>query len=380
LSQKPKLLILYDYYLPAYKAGGPVQSLANLVELLGTDLDIFVLTGTRDLNESGVMEGIIADQWSKTGKASVYYASRISTSLVDRVISEINPAIIYLNGMYSFSFMLYPALKYGNKRKLILAPRGMLAPAALQIKKWKKAPYLYIISRLGLQKKVWFHATKKEETQEVSRVFSADSRIFEIGNVPFQPYDEPEKTRFSPEALHLFSVARLSPEKNVHFIFEVLKNYRHKKNIQLHLIGNPENQDYFRKCLELEKMLPDPVSVDWIGHLDQPVIRKTTGDYHVFISPTLGENFGHSIFEALGAGKPVLISNRTPWHGLEEVQAGFELSLEDPGKWLEKINFFAEMDEITYLAWSRGAWHYARNNYDHTDLKDKYLKMFTFPD
>jgi glycosyltransferase involved in cell wall biosynthesis len=377
LNRKPKLLILYDYYPPAYKAGGPVQSLANLVDLLGNDLDIFVLTGARDLNESGIMDGIVTDQWSKTGKASVYYASRISTSLVDRIISEINPVVIYLNGMYSFYLMLYPVIKYGRKRKFILAPRGMLAPSALQIKKWKKIPYIFLLRLLGLPNRLFFHATKDAEKEEIVSNLSKESFVFEIGNVPFPPDSKPKDQLHLGDMLHLYSVARISPEKNVHFIFEVLRNYTGSRYINLHLIGNPENKDYVNSCKKIESLLPDTVTVDWIGHMIHPDIQVRIKDFHVFLSPTLGENFGHAIFEALGAGKPVLISDRTPWHGLEKMKAGAELSLDDPDKWLDKIHFFANMGEKKYQEWSLGAWEYAMNQYKNMNLKEKYLKMFS---
>jgi glycosyltransferase involved in cell wall biosynthesis len=117
--------------------------------------------------------------------------------------------------------------------------------------------------------------------------------------------------------------------------------------------------------------------VEWIGHLDQPDIRPRIRDFHLFIFPTLGENFGHAIFEALGSGKPVLISDRTPWHGLEAAKAGFELPLDDPEAWLEKIRFFAGMDEKTYAEWSRGAWRYAKDYFGKQDVKKRYLEMFS---
>ncbi len=378
MDRKPKVLILYDYYVPAYKAGGPVQSLANLVEMLGDKVDMYVLTGAYDLFEKEPMENISFGQWVKVEKAQVYYTTIISTSMVNRVVTEVKPDILYLNGMFSFPLMVYPVMKFFRRKKIILAPRGMLAPAALNIKKWKKFPYLMLLRLLGLQKKVTFHASKEVEVKEIREHFSTGCRIIKIGNVPFPP-----KEKFDGVApkegkpFHLYTVARISPEKNVHYVFEVLKNHQSDFPINLHIIGNPENDIYTRHCYGLEKTLPESVSVDWIGHLDQPDIRSNIKDYHLFFFPTLGENFGHAIFEALGAGKPVLISDRTPWHGLEEAKAGFELSLDDPDVWLEKIHFFVGMDEKTYGSWSRGAWEYARNYYEKQDLKKQYLEMFS---
>lgn len=32
-----KILTLADYYLPGYKAGGPIRTLANMVDMLGDE-------------------------------------------------------------------------------------------------------------------------------------------------------------------------------------------------------------------------------------------------------------------------------------------------------------------------------------------------------
>ncbi len=377
MPSKLKILIIYDYYIPAYRAGGPVQSLANMVELLGSELDFYILTGSTDLDGNRPMDGIILDDWVLVGKAHVYYASKRSKTAVDRVISSQDPDIIYLNGMFSFPFMVYPVLRYAKKRRLILAPRGMLAPAARKIKKWKKAPYLFFLRGIGLQKRVTFHATKKTEEKEIREVFLSTLRVNVIPNVPFRPQNKHNNPPGPREILHLYSIARISPEKNVHYIFDILMGYQGSRKIMLHLIGNPENESYYSRCRVKEKNLPEAVTVDWIGHLNQPDIYAKISDYHLFISPTLGENFGHAIFEAMGAGKPVLISDRTPWQKLEGAKAGFELPLDDPVNWLKKIYFFTEMDGGKYTEWSQGAWNYARNYYSQLDLKKKYLEMFS---
>jgi glycosyltransferase involved in cell wall biosynthesis len=61
----------------------------------------------------------------------------------------------------------------------------------------------------------------------------------------------------------------------------------------------------------------------------------------LFLLPTLGENFGHSIADSLLAGTPVLISDRTPWRGLKEACAGWDLSLDDPAAFVAAIREMA---------------------------------------
>ena len=48
-----------------------------------------------------------------------------------------------------------------------------------------------------------------------------------------------------------------------------------------------------------------------------------------FYCPRSGENFGHVIIEALSAGCLALISDRTPWRGLEDAGVGWDLALYD---------------------------------------------------
>ena len=40
---KKKLLVFTDWYLPAYKAGGPVRSIANIVAHLKDEIDSLII-------------------------------------------------------------------------------------------------------------------------------------------------------------------------------------------------------------------------------------------------------------------------------------------------------------------------------------------------
>ena len=92
-----------------------------------------------------------------------------------------------------------------------------------------------------------------------------------------------------------------------------------------------------------------------MGEIANDDAPRVMAGYDLMFMPTLGENFGHAIFEALGAGTPVLISDRTPWRNLEARRAGFDLSLDDPAAFAAAIDRTAAQTPDERARWRDGA-------------------------
>jgi glycosyltransferase involved in cell wall biosynthesis len=75
--------------------------------------------------------------------------------------------------------------------------------------------------------------------------------------------------------------------------------------------------------------------------------------------PTLNENFGHAIVEALGAGCPVLISDQTAWRHLEQSGGGWDVPLDRHDRFGEIIAAVTEMNAIQTEKLRMNAWRYA---------------------
>jgi glycosyltransferase involved in cell wall biosynthesis len=93
--------------------------------------------------------------------------------------------------------------------------------------------------------------------------------------------------------------------------------------------------------------------------------------------PTQGENFGHAIFEALSAGKPVLISNQTPWRNLTPAKAGWDLSLQQPDHFVQALQQAIDFNQQEYDAWSYAAWQFVRRFVQESDLQKAYNNLFS---
>jgi glycosyltransferase involved in cell wall biosynthesis len=116
--------------------------------------------------------------------------------------------------------------------------------------------------------------------------------------------------------------------------------------------------------------------VDYLGPKRNDELIPILQRHHLFILPTSGENFGHSIFEAFLAGRPVLISDQTPWLGLTVGQIGWDISLQDPAAFAGAIEEAAQWDQPLFDDWARAAWTYAHNFINNPDLRAQYLRLF----
>jgi len=103
-----------------------------------------------------------------------------------------------------------------------------------------------------------------------------------------------------------------------------------------------------------------------------PVFAKA----HIFALPTKGENFGHAIFEALSFGKPVLISDQTPWRQLESEKVGWDLSLNGTEKFKDVLEQVLGWDQKEYNVWSENAFNFAKKRVDKDKMVEEYRKLF----
>lgn len=378
-SNKPKVLVFTDWYLPGYKAGGPISSVANLVAALGDSIAFTIVCSDRDYLDARPYPGIVIDQGVKQGNAEVIYLSpgKQSFGTIRQLIIDHSDAEIYINGIFSKTFSIFPLLAaHRLKRESILAPRGMLAPGALGIKNTKKKIYLAFANTFKLFSGVCFHATNSRETEQIRNTISKFYGIITIPNLPTIPASEVVLPQKEPDAIRIISVARIAREKNTLFAIRVLQSLPKDLKVKIELVGPVYGAEYFDKCKAAAQKLPSNVDIKFPGPKPPGEIGKLLINSHLFFSPTLGENYGHAIVEAMLSGTPVLISDQTPWHNLEETNAGAEFSLQNPGAFTRFIESVARMDSGDYVEKFKDIAPEAANRINLNDSIEKYKRLF----
>lgn len=349
-AARPRILIPLAYYLPGSRAGGPVRSIANLVEALGDEFEFQVIAYNHDLGDSQPYPGIEANRWQRVGKAQVLYLSddQATPMRLARWIRATSYDALYLNSFFEFRWAIWPLwlmrARWLARKPILLAPRGQFSPGALGLKRAKKRRYTTLYRAAMGARATTFHATTDEEKALILQQLSVDPEsVLVAGNLPSQldlsQSAPPESKRTG--CLQIIFLSRLSPMKNLDGALRMLRGV--SGEAQFDIYGPREDAPYWERCQELIAALPPTTRVEYRGAVSHEEALEAFASSDLFFFPTLGENFGHAILESLQAGCPVLISDQTPWRDLERQGVGWDLPLDQPERFTAVLQRCVEM-------------------------------------
>ena len=368
-----RILITYNHFLPAFKAGGPIQSIANLIRNIHGEFEIYVITSNTDLGNIEPLN-IISNSWQdfENGKAKVLYLSKNNAKAfyIKKIIQELNPNRIFVNGIYSIPFAIAPAFFF--PQKTIMHVRGMLHPGALAQKPLKKKLFLLGIKLLGLQEKITFCVSDTLEKEYTRAIFGKNTNIRVAQNFP-TTFEAIAPIKKEIGELKLVSIALISAMKNHALVLDSLALVKGKINWDIY--GPIKDPAYWEKCKQLMAKLPSNITVVYKGEINPDQVYETLVNYHFFILPSQSENFGHALYEAMIGGKPVITSNYTPWNYLEENNSGYnvDLTIQSLEIAIEKATF---LNQITYDNKVLAVRTYAEKAINKKEIKNENLNLF----
>ena len=213
-------------------------------------------------------------------------------------------------------------------------------------------------------------------------------------------------------SLRLVYFGRLSPEKNLPFAFELLKEFAqaHPERLVVYDLIGSGSAAYEAKLHSLSAKLPSTIQVNFIDQLSPEALQtrlqpsglssqvsglppspsalksqvsglysqvppsssspppqvssltpQVSGlSYHALLMPSLTENFSYTVLESLQVGIPVLISDQTPWRGLQADGVGWDLPLEDLSAWAAALEQLSHQALAERLEQSQRALGYAQ--------------------
>ena len=378
-SSKTRLWIFIDWYLPAYKAGGPIQSISNLVSRLKDEFDISVITSNLDLGEPLDMEPKDLNSWvQKDGYQVIYLDSdHQNKKFYQTLFREHKFDVVYFNSLFSLKFTLLPLWILRNSPiRRVLATRGMLGKGALAIKPIKKTVFLKWFRFVNLHKKVVWHATADSEVKEIKQHFGAQMNIVLAPNLSAIITDGFVEKEKQIGILHVFFLSRIAIKKNLMGALKMLSEVNDNHRIRFRIIGPIDDAPYWEECQKKILSLPEHVQVEYLGAIPNQELSGHLKDEHILLLPTHGENFGHVIMESWQNACPVIISDQTPWLGLEVNRLGYDLSLQQEDTFVEAIEHFSAMTKEEYNVWSESSLAFAKRFVENPEVLQQNRSLF----
>lgn len=251
----------------------------------------------------------------------------------------------------------------------------MFKATALQFKRSRKLPFLKALRLLNVYSKIIFQATDPTEQSDIRNICGRELDVRLIPNFAARPREWIEPPEKMIKQLSIIFLGRTHPIKNLHLLLQWLPQI--KARIKLTIITTDEDPGYWNKCNELINGMPENVQVKVRKDVPHDEVQEIISKHHVLVLPTEGENFGHAIFEALSLGRPVIISDQTPWRQLHHQKAGWDLPLSESHKFIAAISAASSWNQEEINLWSYNAWRVATEYSEDKTIKKLYLDLFS---
>ncbi|MET8201884.1 glycosyltransferase family 4 protein [Micromonospora taraxaci] len=351
-----RVLLTCNYFEPGFRAGGPVRSVAQLLDTISPAIEVTMVTRDRDLGSTQPYPGL-SGQWVDRGNARIYYLDPGRPAQWYTLLKALRSTtfdLLYVNSLWARSSILpILAAQAGIIRveRVLVAPRGELAASALGVKSRKKKLFLSVWGPILKRLNVYWHATSPHEGQLIRTLFPWARIETRRNEVSLPPEPIPPGAIDGPP--QLVFIGRISPIKNVAKVIEALALVT--QPVILDVYGPIEDPSYWAECQRLAHRLPAHVTLSYRGELAPDAVRSSFSRYDMFVFPTQGENFGHVIAESLSASCPVICSDNTPWSPVLREGGGAVLTDVTATTLAHQIDQFAARTPAERLAARRAA-------------------------
>jgi glycosyltransferase involved in cell wall biosynthesis len=116
------------------------------------------------------------------------------------------------------------------------------------------------------------------------------------------------KKSYKPARPFIFSLGTITRKKNVHSLLPLVNNNR---TLDLVIAGRPDDADYYNQIIKTAKKMDIQDNVHLVGQISEKEKSWYFNNCKAFAFPSTAEGFGLPVTEAMSAGKPLFLSNKT---------------------------------------------------------------------
>lgn len=322
--------LLYPSIDPKY--GGPTYSVP--IQCIGTQregakMSIVLYEASRPYSKRMVSEGVNIVYLPNPKYKYEYTFDLPLMRYFSRAIDK--PDILHFHGVWTPGNL--QVAKYGLKHNIpyVINPRGDTEIARInynKIKKIKKRIAWHLYGKNIVDNAACIITTSEQECDSI-RTLGSKAPVAIIPNgIELDAFPKVVEHRHGEKKILLF-LSRINPIKGIEFLIDAwaLLPDNIRNEWELHIAGNSDPKNYILSLKEKVQSLELHKSIKFIGSLTGEAKMRKYQDSNLFILPTLNENFGNVVAEAMMCECPVITTKNAPWSCLVEDKCGWWIDL-----------------------------------------------------
>jgi len=327
------VLHVTPYFAPAFVYGGPPRNILALCHGLqtagvGVEVVTTVANGAADLPAS-TSGGQAADMYEGV---QVHYARRafpriaFNAAVTDPICTALARAdLCHIHGLWTV-----PAWRAARAAQqlgvpFIVSPRGMLQPAALGHRPWRKRLAFELLDRHHLMAAVRVHATAEEEAAvlrrlvDPTRVITIPNGVDLTGAEGAQPGARVRLGIPPGDPLIVF-LGRLHPIKRLDLLVDAIALVRQQHATATLVLAGPDEGGLAPMASQLTRLGP---AIKIPGALQDAEKWALLREATALVMCSDSENFGTAVVEAMAVGCPAVVTHTCPWREVADENCGF---------------------------------------------------------
>ena len=319
------ILHIVPSYYPAFKYGGPIESVHLLNKtLVKKNINVDVLTTNTGLERR---QDIALNKWNNLDGVKIKYLPSyfyehytFSPHLFFAALSSVEKYdLVHITAVWNFPVLAGSLASLINKKPYVLSPRGALYDEAISLKSRNlKMIYFHLAAQHCLKKASAVHFTTEHEKDNVAKSLNLHNQSFVIPNgLDLTGYEKlPERGTFKKKypvlinKKYILFLGRLNKQKGLDILIESVKKLFDFDDNLFFVIAGPDNFGYKKV---IEKQLSEYGLLNrtlFTGMLTGTDKLSAYVDAEVFVLSSYFENFGMAVVEAMACRTPVVISDR----------------------------------------------------------------------
>lgn len=346
-----KVLLVSEWFPPAWNAGGTVVSTWNLARaLVGAGVEVTVVTTDAHTGPRGSVPRVRMESGMRIVTARVVRsagrrAHRYGLApgvVVDLWRASRTSDVCIMQGLWTLPVAAASRICLSRGLPYVLSAKGTLEIRSLGQKPLKKHLYRWLVASGTVSRAAAVHFASERE-KERSREAIGPTQGVVVPNAfdvrPLVPAGGDAlraRLRLPEDSLLVGMAGRIHPDKGFDTILPALARTSSKVHL---LIFGSDHERNLPRIMSLAATSGIGARVHALGHLEPDELDRTYASIDVLALPSHGETFGNVVVEALRQGTPVMISDQVPLASYIQTHGmGAVVAVREPEAWASALD------------------------------------------